>query len=81
MKLVKDTSKMLALSQQNILKQYSVADAQPCNEHCTFFMFTVQCTMFTVHLQDSEGGLEARTGCGTWLPVPPVAGTVLVNVR
>lgn len=44
-----------------------------CGEHRDYGTITLL-------YQDGEGGLEARTGCGSWMPVPPVAGTVLVNV-
>jgi isopenicillin N synthase-like dioxygenase len=37
-------------------------------------------TAFTVLLQDSSGGLQARNAAGEWIDVPPKAGTFVVNV-
>jgi isopenicillin N synthase-like dioxygenase len=37
-------------------------------------------TAFTVLLQDSSGGLQARNSAGDWIDVPPKAGTFVVNV-
>ncbi len=34
----------------------------------------------TVLLQDDSGGLEVQTRDGVWFPVPPIPGTVVVNV-
>ena len=33
----------------------------------------------TLLFQDDAGGLEVRTADGSWIPAPPVEGTVLVN--
>lgn len=35
---------------------------------------------FTVLLQDSSGGLQARNSAGEWIAVPPKDGTFVVNV-
>jgi isopenicillin N synthase-like dioxygenase len=35
---------------------------------------------FTLLLQDSLGGLEARNSAGEWIDVPPVEGTFVVNL-
>jgi isopenicillin N synthase-like dioxygenase len=37
-------------------------------------------TAFTVLLQDSSGGLQARNSAGDWIDVPPKEGTFVVNV-
>jgi isopenicillin N synthase-like dioxygenase len=37
-------------------------------------------TAFTVLLQDSSGGLQARNAAGDWIDVPPKEGTFVVNV-
>jgi len=37
-------------------------------------------TAFTVLLQDSSGGLQARNSAGEWIDVPPKEGTFVVNV-
>jgi isopenicillin N synthase-like dioxygenase len=37
-------------------------------------------TAFTVLLQDSSGGLQARNSAGDWIDVPPKGGTFVVNV-
>ena len=37
-------------------------------------------TAFTVLLQDSSGGLQARNSAGDWIDVPPKDGTFVVNV-
>ena len=37
-------------------------------------------TAFTVLLQDSSGGLQARNSAGDWIDVPPKKGTFVVNV-
>lgn len=37
-------------------------------------------TAFTVLLQDSSGGLQARNSAGDWIDVPPKEGTLVVNV-
>jgi isopenicillin N synthase-like dioxygenase len=37
-------------------------------------------TAFTVLLQDSNGGLQARNSAGGWIDVPPKDGTFVVNV-
>jgi isopenicillin N synthase-like dioxygenase len=37
-------------------------------------------TAFTVLLQDSSGGLQARNSAGDWINVPPKEGTFVVNV-
>lgn len=37
-------------------------------------------TAFTVLLQDSSGGLQARNAAGEWIDVAPQAGTFVVNV-
>jgi isopenicillin N synthase-like dioxygenase len=35
---------------------------------------------FTLLLQDSLGGLQARNSAGDWIEVPPVEGTFVVNL-
>jgi isopenicillin N synthase-like dioxygenase len=35
---------------------------------------------FTVLLQDSVGGLEARNRAGQWIPAPPVAHSFVINI-
>ncbi len=37
-------------------------------------------TAFTVLLQDTSGGLQARNSAGVWIDVPPKEGTFVVNV-
>jgi len=37
-------------------------------------------TAFTILLQDSSGGLQARNSAGDWIDVPPKDGTFVVNV-
>jgi isopenicillin N synthase-like dioxygenase len=37
-------------------------------------------TAFTVLLQDSSGGLQARNSAGNWIDVTPMEGTFVVNV-
>jgi isopenicillin N synthase-like dioxygenase len=37
-------------------------------------------TAFTVLLQDSSGGLQARNSAGDWIDVPPKDGTFVVNI-
>jgi isopenicillin N synthase-like dioxygenase len=40
----------------------------------------VDFSWITLLLQDDTGGLEARTPDGFWIDVPPVAGTLVVNI-
>jgi isopenicillin N synthase-like dioxygenase len=35
---------------------------------------------FTILLQDSVGGLEARNRAGQWIPAPPVAHSFVINI-
>jgi isopenicillin N synthase-like dioxygenase len=40
----------------------------------------VDFSWITLVLQDDAGGLQVRTPAGEWLPAPPVAGRMLVNI-
>ena len=35
---------------------------------------------FTLLLQDDVGGLQARNAAGDWIDVPPIEGTLVVNI-
>lgn len=59
---------------------YPSVDAAALKESQWSFSPHADYTAFTVLLQDSSGGLQARNSAGEWIEVTPKQGTFVVNV-
>ncbi|XP_070532434.1 uncharacterized protein [Ptychodera flava] len=57
-----------------ILKARTQKDGQiRCGEHSDF-------SLITLLFQDDKGGLEVQAKDGDFIPVPPIEGTIVVNI-
>jgi isopenicillin N synthase-like dioxygenase len=63
-----------------MLNYYPPVDPAKLKETQWSFSPHADYTAFTVLLQDSSGGLQARNAAGYWIDVPPKDGTFVVNV-